>query len=297
MNQGKQRGDWIHGLTAVVLLTLTTIICFIPIFFVGFLKLIPNVRWQSLCTKWADVIASFWSSFNNFYISKTQRTKWEVSGIDNLTRKNWYLIVANHQSWLDIVVLQRLLNRKIPTMKFFIKDQLKWVPFLGFAWWTMGCPFMKRYSKEYLAKNPQKHGKDLESTQKAVRLFKNSPVSIMNFIEGTRYNHDKSQQQNSPYRHLLKPKAGGISFVISAMGKQFNSLLDVTIIYSDKQHSLWDFLCKRVRTIKVHVRELPIPAQFINSSLIDNDKTQSEFRTWLNNYWLEKDNFISSLKA
>ena len=111
----------------------------------------------------------------------------------------------------------------------------------------MGCPFMKRYSKDYLAKNPHKKGKDLQATHKAIELFKHTPASIMNFVEGTRYSQQKNKQQDSPYQHLLKPKAGGISFVISAMGQQFNSLLDVTIIYSGKQHSLWDFLCRQMR--------------------------------------------------
>ena len=206
-------------------------------------------------------------------------------------------MIANHQSWLDIVVLQYILNKKIPTLKFFIKDQLKWVPFLGFAWWAMGCPFMKRYSKDYLAKNPEKKGQDLLATQKAVRSFQYRPVTIMNFIEGTRFNYEKSQQQQSPYQHLLKPKAGGISFVISSMGKKFTSLLDVTIVYSEKNHSLWDFLCKRVKTVKVHIRELPIPEQFLSPSLLEDDRTQSEFREWLNDYWQVKDQLISSLKT
>lgn len=287
----KKGAENLAGLLAVLILTLNTILCFIPIFLIGFLKLIPIHRWQRLCTSWVDEIASFWISFNNFYIAKTQKTNWEISGLTHLSKSKSYLIIANHQSWLDIVVLQRLLNRKIPTMKFFIKDQLKWVPFLGFAWWAMGCPFMKRYSKDYLAKNPHKKGKDMQATQKALQAFKDSPVSIMNFIEGTRYHDDKSQLQKSPYQYLLKPKAGGLSFVISAMGEQFNRLLDVTIVYSEKKHSLWDFLCKRVKTIKIHVRDLAIPEQFINRAWEEN-----EFRDWLNHFWLEKDHLIASLK-
>ncbi|MBA2711373.1 MAG: acyltransferase [Tatlockia sp.] len=293
----KSKNGWYHGLLAILLLSLTTIICFIPILLIGFLKLFPNQHLKVLCTKWVDSIASLWSSINNYYISQTQKTNWEISGLSGLNKNNWYLLVANHQSWLDIVVLQRILNRKIPMMKFFIKDQLKWVPLLGFAWWAMGCPFMKRYSKDYLAKNPQKKGKDLLATQKAVQSFQYSPVTIMNFIEGTRFTSNKSQQQQSPYQHLLKPKAGGISFVISSMGKKFASLLDVTIVYSEKDHSLWDFLCKRVKTIKVHVRELPIPEEFFTPSLVEDNEIQSEFRDWLNNYWQDKDQLIASLKT
>ncbi|TAL66395.1 MAG: acyltransferase, partial [Legionella sp.] len=211
-------------------------------------------------------------------------------------RNEWYLVVANHQSWLDIVVLHRLLNRKIPVLKFFIKDQLKWIPLLGFSWWAMGCPFMKRYSKEYLDKNPHKRGKDLISTQKAVEAFKKTPAAIMNFVEGTRFTPKKKELQNSPYMHLLKPRAGGISLIISTMGQQIKSLMDITIIYPESKHSLWDFLCRRIKSIKVNVRYLPIPSEFTSPQLLDDGKIQADFKNWLNHQWLEKDRLITSLK-
>jgi len=293
MSKERKLAGQLNAVITLIALVAITSLGFIPILFAGLLKLIPIRRWQSLCTQFADRVATLWWDFNIAYITRTQQTAWQIDGLENLNRKNWYLIIANHQSWLDILVLVRVFNRKIPTLKFFIKDQLKWVPLLGFAWWAMGCPFMKRYSKAYLEKNPHKKGKDLQATRKAVELFKHSPTAIMNFVEGTRYTEHKKQQQQSSYQHLLKPKAGGISFVISAMGQQFDSLLDVTIIYPEEQHSLWDFLCRRVKSIKVHIRQLPIPSQFTNSSLVEDDKIQLEFRNWLNDNWLEKDNLIA----
>ncbi len=286
----------LHAVLAVFILILTTTLCFIPILFIGLFKLFPNKNWQSLCTRTVDEIATFWCSINNLYLDKVQKFHLDITGLENLNRKNWYLVVANHQSWLDIVILQRLFNRKIPVLKFFIKDQLKWVPLLGFSWWAMGCPFMKRYSKEYLAKNPHKKGKDLISTRKAIEVFKRTPASMMNFIEGTRFTLNKKQQQQSPYAHLLKPKAGGISFIISSMSEQITSLLDVTIVYAEKKHSLWDFLCKRVRSAKIFIRQIPIPSKFISTQLLENAQMHSEFKEWLNEQWAEKDKLIASLK-
>ncbi len=296
MKKTKQNKGQVHALIAILILMITTTLCFIPILFIGLLKLFPNKRWQAFCTRCVDTISMVWCDINNLYIDKVQKIHWEVTGLDNLKRKDWYLVVANHQSWLDIVILHRLFNRKIPVLKFFIKDQLKWVPLLGFSWWAMGCPFMKRYSKEYLARKPHKQGKDLISTRKAIETFKRTPASIMNFIEGTRFTTAKKEQQKSPYTHLLKPKAGGISFIISSMGHQINSLLDVTIIYPDPAHSLWDFLCKRVKTVKINIRLLPIPQQFTSSKLLDDDQTQADFKNWLNQQWAIKDNLIASLK-
>ncbi len=252
--------------------------------------------WQTLCTRAIDKLVTVWCSINNYYVNKIQTINWEIEGPEHLPNKDWYLVVANHQSWLDIVILHYLFNKKIPILKFFIKDQLKWIPLLGFSWWAMGCPFMKRYSKEYLHKNPHKKGKDLIATRKAIERFKKTPASIMNFIEGTRFSRQKKELQDSPYQHLLKPKAGGISFVLSTMGEQIKSILDVTIVYSSHKPTLWDFLCQRMSSIKIHINQLPIPTQFTSSDLITNQHTQNEFKDWLNERWNEKDRLIASLK-
>ena len=287
----------LYASLAILVLIITTALGSIPILVIGLLKLYPNQRWKISCTKAVDKLAAIWSDINNIYLDKFHPAHWEITGVDNFNPQNWYLVVANHQSWLDIVVLQRLFNRKIPILKFFIKDQLKWIPFLGFSWWAMGCPFMKRYSPAYLAKNPHKHGKDLQATQKALKLFRQTPGTLMSFVEGTRFTSQKKLQQNSPYQHLLKPKAGGVGFVISAMDKRINQLLDVTIIYPHQENSLWDFLCLRINSIKIHIRELPIPEQFLSSYLVEDEETQLEFRQWLNQQWAEKDKLITLMKA
>lgn len=295
MNFNNKLTGPIHGVIALVMLLLNCIVCFFPILFLGVLKLVPYKPWQIKCTRLVDTVSIFWCAANNFYADKILGINWQISGLENLNRKDWYLVIANHQSWLDIVILHRLFNRKIPVLKFFIKDQLKWIPLLGFAWWAMGCPFMKRYSKEYLTKNPHKQGKDLRSTSKAIEVFKRTPASIMNFVEGTRFTKQKKMDQDSPYTHLLKPKAGGISFIINAMGQQITSLLDVTIIYPQSP-SLWDFLCRRIKSITINIRHIPIPTQFISGQLLNDDNTQMAFKQWLNTTWEEKDNLIASLK-
>lgn len=297
MSISKKSLGIMRGCLAVFILVLTTILGSIPILFMGLLKLFPNQWLKIYCTKIVDKVATLWCDVNNIYLDKAKSVQWEITGLNDFNPQHWYLVVANHQSWLDVVVLQRLFNRKIPVLKFFIKDQLKWIPFLGFSWWAMGCPFMKRYSPAYLAKNPHKKGKDIQATQKALTLFKKTPGSLMSFIEGTRYTPQKKLDQSSPYQHLLKPKAGGIGFVISAMDKQINRLLDVTIIYPRQHNSLWDFLCHRMGSIKIHIRQLPIPQQFLCPSLLEEGTRQSEFRQWLNQQWSEKDELMRMMKG
>ena len=296
MSYLKKTTENLHAISAVIILILSTALGSMPILFLGLLKLYPNQRWKVYCTKLVDKIAALWTDANNLYLDKIHPAHWDITGLENFNSQDWYLVVANHQSWLDIVILQRIFSRKIPVLKFFIKDQLKWIPFLGFSWWAMGCPFMKRYTPAYLAKNPHKKGGDLQATKKALTVFKQSPATLMSFVEGTRYTPQKKLQQNSPYQHLLKPKAGGVGFVIDAMSKQINQILDVTIVYPHHQNSLWNFLCRRIDSIKIHVRQLPIPSQFLNSSLLEDDKIQTEFRHWLNQQWSEKDQLMTLMK-
>lgn len=291
-----KHGGQVTAIISIIMLIISTFLCFLPILFIGLFKLIPHKGWQTQCTRLIDASASFWSSINNFFINRTQKIHWQISGLENLHRNSWYLVTANHQSWLDIVILQRLFNRKIPVLKFFIKDQLKWVPLLGFAWWAMGCPFMKRYSKQYLKKKPHKQGKDLKATEKSIELFKRAPTSIINFLEGTRFHPQKQQVQQSPYQHLLKPKAGGISYVLATMGTKINNILDVTIIYPEGRHSLWDFLCRRIHAIQIKIRQIPIPQDFLKPDILNNEQKQVAFRAWLNQQWFEKDQLINTMK-
>ena len=286
-----------HAIPALMLLSLSTISGSMIILCFGLLKLLPSKKLKIVCAKMVDRIATLWSDLNNLYIDKINKIQLHITGSADLKPDDWYLVIANHQSWLDIVILQRLFNRKIPVLKFFIKDQLKWVPFLGFSWWAMGCPFMKRYSKDYLAKHPHKKGDDLKATQKALTLFKETPGSLMSFIEGTRYTPQKKLDQQSPYQHLLKPKSGGIGFVIEVMGEHIKQLIDVTIVYPHPEHSLWDFLCRRVRSVNVHLRHIPIPPEFLNQSLMNDENILEQFRHWLNEQWAEKDRLISGLNT
>lgn len=287
----------IFGVLALSTFTLITIVCFIPILFIGILKLVPNQSWRVQCTKAVDQCANLWVGLVVAYIHQFYPTRWHITGATEFNPKQWYLVIANHQSWLDTIILQSLFYKKIPVLKFFVKEELKWIPLLGFSWWAMGCPFMKRYSKEYIEKNPHKKGKDLLSTQKALNLFKSYPSSIISFVEGTRFTPQKKLHQQSPYTSLLKPKAGGISQVISTMGQQLQSMIDVTIVYENPQQSFWDFLCRRMELIHVNIRTLNVPATFTSSpDILEDSYTQSAFRAWLNDQWATKDALITVMK-
>jgi 1-acyl-sn-glycerol-3-phosphate acyltransferase len=242
-------------------------------------------------------IAEAWIGCNSGWMTLTQRTIWEVQGIKELPAKSWYLVNSNHQSWADIFVLQHLLTRKIPLLKFFLKQELIWVPVMGLAWWALDFPFMRRHSEAYLKQHPEMRGKDQETTRKACEKFALIPTSVMNFLEGTRFTKAKHARQQSPYRHLLKPKAGGIALALNAMGEKFHSILDVTIVYPDGTPNFWQFLCGDLKHVVVHVQTLPVPPHLLGGDYTNDPQVREAFSVWVKDLWQRKDQKITDILA
>ena len=280
----------------LLLLVVNVVLHVTPLFVLTLLKVIVPVRAIRLGLSRALVlIAESWIAFNSAMFEWFTRTQWQVEGLDGLRRDGSYLVLCNHQSWVDIPVLQKVFNRRIPFLRFFLKSQLIWVPLLGPAWWALDFPFMKRYSKETLARHPELQGKDREATRKACEKFRQLPVSVMNFVEGTRFTSAKHATQSSPYRHLLRPKAGGVAFVLDAMGDALHAILDVTIVYPGGAGTMLDLVAGRVRDIRVHVRELPIEHD-LRGDYEQDAAFRERFQTWINALWQDKDERIGLMR-
>ncbi len=290
----KNRENIIGGITILLLFANTLFwACFL--YPITLFKLI--VRFRAATTFFnflLDGIAQTWIACNNLGLRVTRRIQWDIEGDEELSRTRWYLILSNHQSWTDIVVLQKVLHGKAPFIKFFLKKELIWVPILGLAWWALDFPFMKRYSASFLEKNPHLKGKDIEITKRACAKYRELPVSVMNFVEGTRFTPYKHRKQKSPYRHLLRPKAGGVGFVMSTLGEYLTAILNVTIAYPEGRRSFWDFLCGRVKKIIVRIETLPVTKEMLGD-YINDPSYRDVFQNWLNNLWAEKDLLLESL--
>ena len=286
----------LRGSLSLALYILNTLFWCIPLFILVLAKAaVPLESWMRRCSRILNAIAENWIWVNNQNQNlMAGNTRWEVQGIETLERSEWYLVLANHQSWVDILVLQRIFNRKIPFLKFFIKKELLWLPVLGQAWWAMDFPFVKRYTKSDLQKKPHLKGKDIEITRKACKKFKKMPVSIMNFVEGTRFTNEKHRRQKSPYSHLLKPKAGGIAFVLGSLEEQIHRVLDVTIVYPDGVTNFWALLCGKMRKIKVRVRSLPVSPELLGDYANDR-RFRARLQHWLNDIWAEKNQYIEEI--
>lgn len=236
-----------------------------------------------------NALAEGWIAVNGWWMALVQRTRWDVRGVEGLRRRGWYLVNANHQSWVDILVLQKVFHRRVPFLKFFLKRELAYVPVMGLAWWALDFPFMRRKGGK------QGRGLDLATTRKACDRFKQIPTSVINFLEGTRFSRTKHAAQGSPYRHLLKPKAGGLATALGAMGERFDAMLDVTIHYPQGVPSFWDLLSGKVRAVVVRVRELEIPKDLLGGDYEGDPAFRARVQAWVHELWAEKDRCLEEL--
>ena len=285
-----------RGVIALLLLVVNTLFWCALLFAMSLVKLVlPFAAVRKLVDPVLNAIATAWIACNSGWMALTQRTVWDVKGVDKLAYKGWYLVNCNHQSWVDIFVLQHALNQRIPMLKFFLKQQLIYVPVIGLAWWALDFPFMKRHSRAELRKNPSLREKDRETTRQACAKFALVPTSVMNFAEGTRFTPEKHAAQASPYRHLLKPKAGALALALNAMGEQFHSLLDMTIVYPDGIPTFWQFLCGQTPRVILRARQLPIPADFCVGDYEGDPVFRGTIHRWLADIWEEKDKQMDKL--
>ncbi len=288
---------FIRGILSILLYTVNTIMLTVPLIILSFLKFVIPVHFFIVFLDRVLIfIATLWVNINTFNSRLFCNIEWDIRGLEHLKKKEWYLVLSNHQSWVDILALQTTLNQKIPMLKFFLKKELIFVPFLGLAWWALDFPFMKRYSKKELLQNPHLKGKDLESTKKACEKFKHTPVSIMNFVEGTRFTQTKKDRQNNPFNYLLSPKAGGISFVLGAMGEYLHNIIDVTIVYPEKIPTFWEFISGRVKKIIIDFEVIPLTG-FLKGDYLNDAEYKKRIFFWLNDLWLRKDKKITEFKA
>jgi len=241
-------------------------------------------------------IGENWVSLNGLLMRFAGSFELHSRGLDGLRRGGWYLVIVNHQTWVDILVLQAAFNRRIPFLKFFIKQELIWFPLLGIAWWALDMPFMKRFSPSYLAKYPHMKGRDLETTRRACAKFRDTPTSVINFIEGTRFTEQKRIARRSPYRHLLQPRAGGLAVALSSMGELFESVVDVTLIYPDGATSFWAMCCGDHVNVIVDVRERELEGWLVEGDYESDRAYRKRVHSWLGQIWADKDEILDETR-
>ncbi|WP_319553405.1 acyltransferase [uncultured Vibrio sp.] len=278
------------------LVIINSAICSLVICLIAVVKLsFPGAKLKAKGTEAANKVMWAWATINAGILALSNRVEWDVQGGDELKKDGWYLLISNHLSWTDIVVLCCVFKDRIPMPKFFLKQQLLYVPFIGMACWALDMPFMRRYSREYLIRNPHKRGQDLATTRRSCAKFKHTPTTVVNYVEGTRFTPEKQRQSKVRYQHLLQPKSGGIAYTLAAMGDQFDSIIDVTLAYPENTNKPFrDMLMGRMSKIVVRVKVLPVDEQ-VQGDYFNDKPYKRQFQQWLGGVWQEKDLLLEEI--
>lgn len=278
------------GVAAGLALGVNTLVMCLAMTPAALLKLlVPAAGVRHFADRILNGLARAWISVNNAWMGAVNRAHWDVQGLEGLDPRHWYLVSSNHQGWVDIFVLQRTLHGHTPLLKFFLKRELLYVPVIGLAWWALDFPFVSRRGGVQGSKD------DMESALKACNRFRAMPTAVLNFLEGTRYTEDKARAQKSPYRHLLKPKAGGLAMAMATLGDKIDAVLDVTLVYPGGVPTFWGLLCGRLERVVVRVRALHPPEALMLPDASRDPRFRGKVQAWLNTAWAEKDRAIDEL--
>ncbi|GHC27208.1 acyltransferase [Aidingimonas halophila] len=285
----------LKGFVSVCLLCLSTLIWTPPLLILTLIKLfMPTRQLQLRVLGGLNRIALNWIGTNLWWMRRWLKPQLSSVLPETLSRDGWWLVIANHCCWTDIFVLQMALHRRIPMPRFFLKRELFWVPIVGLAWWALEYPFLRRYRREQVQQTPQLAERDRRETERMCRRAQDMPIAIYNFVEGTRFTPAKHTAQQSPYRHLLRPKAGGTAQVIRLMGHRLSGILDATLIYAHPAPSFWRFLCGREGPIQLEIHHLNVPAWMTAGDYHQDPDYKERFQTWLNALWQDKDRRIDT---
>lgn len=262
------------------------------------IRLTPVYRVQRFASGICVKIATFWVASNHAIYRLMHGRQGHVEIEGQFEPQQSYLVLSNHQAWADIQILFDELHPYTPFGRFFLKKELIWVPIVGVVCWAMDFPFMRRHSRDVLAKNPELAQQDLETTKKACEIYKAQPVTVINFLEGTRFNEKKRDKSKSRFLHLLNPKYGGLTASLNAMGDQFKGIVDVTIVYQPAGKNItWSWLCGRQKDMKIHIKIRPIPQEMVDGDYRNDSNFKSAFKAWIGQIWIEKDQRITDMKA
>ena len=280
-------------LACAALLAATVSVCIVLTWWAFKLNFTKNEARSELKQRMDDIII-WWTSANRLMIKSlgltTANVQWHSRA--EVSPNEWYLVICNHQSWADILILQTFLLDTIPPLKFFTKSQLIWIPFVGIAMYALGFPYVKRVSRDQIRANPALRHVDRDNVFKACEGFNNHPTCVLNFLEGTRFTAEKHRRQSSDYQHLLRPKAGGVDYVLQGMAGRLKTVVDVTIVYPGGAPTFWDFLQGKCKEVHIDIRQHSLPEL---TGLEDDAQRKAKLAQWTRQIWSAKDQLITEL--
>ena len=269
---------------SLIVITLNLSFWGIGLLVLGLLKAgLPTTR------EWAD--ARMDSAYrgavavNDAWLRGVLGLEWDLPEIA-VARDEICIVVSNHASWADILLVQSVLVRQGPLLKFLTKRELLFIPVLGVIFWAFDFPLLRRRARGSI-NDEARRAADAEALSSACEAVRVRPAALMNFAEGTRLTNEKRLASESPYRHLLAPRVGGFAALVEALGDDLVSVVDVSLIYSEST-SFWTFISGRAGPIGIEIERIPAA---------DVPRDREALSGWLAELWRRKDERIDRVRT
>lgn len=278
-----------------ILIPLNVIVIATPMMLLGIIKFVLPFNFVTVIVEKLNFyLYKIWGFNNRMIISLTNNVKWHISGDDIPVTNKSCIVMSNHISWLDILFIGCVYKGHIPTTKFFLKHSLIYIPFVGLACYALGMPFLRRYPKEKLLKNPSLRTKDIETTRLACKRLVQFPTTLINFCEGSRFTPAKAKLSRSPYKHLLPPKAASLGVAVSEISKEVEYIFNTTFYYPDNKVAAFkDMMFGRIKNVYVNIEIIKEKENFTGNYLEDK-QFKHDFTMYLRELWEKKDALIDS---
>ncbi|MCY3971384.1 MAG: acetyltransferase [Acidobacteria bacterium] len=217
---------------------------------------------------------------DNVLLRRISGASWNVEEL-TLDCARPHIVLSNHRSWADILIVQSVVATRGPIVKFLCKRELLYVPIFGLIILAFDFPVLRRRSRG--GSDPtHRRGDDRRRVTAASAALLDSPAAILSFAEGTRFTEARREALGGPYEHLLPPRAGGLAAMIEALASGEGAIIDLTLAYP-RAASFWEFLGGAAGPVNVRWETIPIA-----------DVPPERAQEWLNDRWHRKDALLRS---
>jgi 1-acyl-sn-glycerol-3-phosphate acyltransferase len=231
--------------------------------------------------------------------TKVNKARITTSG-DNLPQHESAIVVCNHVSWTDFYLIQELAlkSNMLGYCRWFAKQQLKWVPFLGWGLWAMGMPLISR--------NWDRDQNELRRVFRGPQHYR-WPMWLISYSEATRFTPQKylqtvqwCKEKGKPIpRYALYPRTKGFVATVRELrtSSSIKAVYDLTIAYAHRGRfleapTMWETLSQprldQDWQFHVHSQRFDI-SEFV-------DKSDDELVSWLEDRWMAKSRTLEGLQ-
>jgi len=215
---------------------------------------------------------------DNWWLRRVVGVQWNIPAAD-VGPGRIAVVISNHRSWSDTLLVQSVICAHGPILKFLAKQELVYVPILGIIVLSFEFPRLKRKASQAQSEEQRRESDRARVTEAALSL-RETRAALLSFVEGTRFTEAKRIELNSPFQHLLPPRAGGFSAIVDAVRDHDAVVVDLTLNY-EPDVSFWQFIGGVHTHVTIHAASFPA------------DQLPGDLRGWLWQRWEEKEGLLA----